>query len=152
MQGPARGYPLWTCFLQFFKRGLKRKQLFWKKGIFGNLSRFALFVLWRSIQSQFKKDQPLFKIKEKNCFEEGKIIEFVKVWFLCAFEKHSMTIQNHSTTIQKVIFFLSRFFGSILNLNYPFCNLVFGNLKNLDSFWKLFAAIAGAPPFLHMPW
>ena len=45
---------------------------------FWNLSRFALFVLWRSIQSQFKKDQPQFKMKENNCFEEGKIIEFVK--------------------------------------------------------------------------
>ena len=49
-------------------------------------------------------------MKENNCFEEGKIIEFVKVWFLCAFEKHSMTIQNHSTTIQKVIFFSEQVF------------------------------------------
>ena len=28
MQGPARGYPLWTCFLQLFKRILIKKPVF----------------------------------------------------------------------------------------------------------------------------
>ena len=53
-------------FLQFFKRGLKRKQLFWKHVFFLNLSRFALFVFWRSIQSQFKTIQPQLKVKGKR--------------------------------------------------------------------------------------
>ena len=33
---------------------------------FWNLSRFALFVLWRSIQSQFKTIQPQLKVKGKK--------------------------------------------------------------------------------------
>ena len=28
MQGPARGYPLWTCFLQLFKRIFIKKPVF----------------------------------------------------------------------------------------------------------------------------
>jgi len=31
MQGPARGYPLWTCFLQFFTRILIKKTVFLNK-------------------------------------------------------------------------------------------------------------------------
>ena len=34
MQEPARGYPLWTCCLQFFQRILIRKNNFFKQGIF----------------------------------------------------------------------------------------------------------------------
>ena len=63
-----------------------------------------------------KKNQPLFKIKENNCFEDF----FVKVWFVYAFEKHSITIQK--VIISSELFFLIK-----LNLNEPFCNLVFGN-------------------------
>ena len=61
MQGPARGYPLWTCFLQFFKRILIKKTAF---------------------------------------FEQGKVFDLVKVCFVFAFEKHAITIKNHSTTIE----------------------------------------------------
>ena len=61
MQGPARGYPLWTCFLQLFKR------------IFN---------------------------KENSFFEQGKVFDLVKVCFVFAFEKHAITIKNHSTTIK----------------------------------------------------
>ena len=60
MQGPARGYPLWTCFLHFFK--------------------------------DFDK--------ENNFFEQGKIYDLVKVCVVFAFEKHEITIKNHSTTIK----------------------------------------------------
>ena len=34
MQGPARAYPLWTCFLQCFKRILIKKTIFLNKVIF----------------------------------------------------------------------------------------------------------------------
>ena len=39
--------------------------------------------------------------KENSCFGEGNIFEFVKVCFVYAFENHSITIENHSTTIWK---------------------------------------------------
>jgi len=58
MQGPARGYPLWTCFL--------------------HLKDFN---------------------KEHSFFEQGKVLDLVKVCFVFAFEKHAIAIKNHSLNI-----------------------------------------------------
>ena len=38
--------------------------------------------------------------KENSFFEQGKMFDLVKVCFVFAFEKHAITIKNHSTTIK----------------------------------------------------
>jgi len=38
--------------------------------------------------------------KENNFFEQGEVFDLVKVCFVFAFEKHAITIKNHSTTIK----------------------------------------------------
>ena len=38
--------------------------------------------------------------KENSFFEQGKVFDLVKVCFVFAFEKHAITIKNHSTTIK----------------------------------------------------
>ena len=38
--------------------------------------------------------------KENSFFEQGKIFDLEKVCFVFAFEKHAITIKNHSTTIK----------------------------------------------------
>jgi hypothetical protein len=60
MQGPARGYPLWTFLLHVLKHILKKKHF----------------------------------------FEQGKVLDLVEVCFVFAFEKHAISIKNHSTTIK----------------------------------------------------
>ena len=35
-----------------------------------------------------------------NFFEQDKVFDLVKVCFVFAFEKHAITIKNHSTTIK----------------------------------------------------
>ena len=37
--------------------------------------------------------------KENSFFEQGKVFDLVKVCFVFAFEKHAITIKNHSATI-----------------------------------------------------
>ena len=32
--------------------------------------------------------------------EQGKVLDLVKVFFVFAFEKHAITIKNHSTTMK----------------------------------------------------
>ena len=67
MQGPARGYPLWTCFWQsLFKRILKKKAAVLEKVKFLSLQRLALFMLLKSSQSQFKTIQPQLKKGRKE--------------------------------------------------------------------------------------
>ena len=82
-----------------------------------NLSRVKFVCVFENNSITIAKNQPPFKIKESNCFEEGMFFEFEKVWFVCVFEKHSVTIQNHATTIQKVIISFDLFFLSILHFN-----------------------------------
>ena len=53
MQGPARGYPLWTCSLQFSKRNLIKNNFF-KQGIFFDVVKVCFFLLLKSMQSQLK--------------------------------------------------------------------------------------------------
>ena len=38
--------------------------------------------------------------KENSFFEQGKVFDLVKVCFVFAFEKHAITIKNHSTIIK----------------------------------------------------
>ena len=38
--------------------------------------------------------------KENSFFEQGKVFDLVKVFFVFAFEKYAITIKNHSTTIK----------------------------------------------------
>jgi len=38
--------------------------------------------------------------KENSFFGQGKVFDLVKVCFVFAFEKHAITIKNHSTTIK----------------------------------------------------
>ena len=38
--------------------------------------------------------------KEISFFEHGKVLDLVEVCFVFAFEKHAITIKNHSTTIK----------------------------------------------------
>ena len=40
--------------------------------------------------------------KENNLFEQGKVFDLVKVCFVFAFEKHAITIKNHSATIKNI--------------------------------------------------
>ena len=37
--------------------------------------------------------------KENSFFEQGKVLDLVKVSFVFAFEKHAITIKNHSLNI-----------------------------------------------------
>ena len=60
----CKGVPFVDLFSAFF-RVLKRKQLFWTM-YFLNLYSFALFVLLKSTQSQFKTIQPQLKVKGKR--------------------------------------------------------------------------------------
>ena len=69
-------------FFAFFQRVLKRKANVLKMLFLWTLSRFSLFVLLKTIQSQFKTVQPQFNMKENSCFEEGKVLGFVKVWLV----------------------------------------------------------------------
>ena len=38
--------------------------------------------------------------KENSFFEQGKVFDLVEVCFVFAFEKHAITVKNHSTTIK----------------------------------------------------
>jgi len=38
--------------------------------------------------------------KENSFFEQDKVFDLVTVCFVFAFEKHAITIKNHSTTIK----------------------------------------------------
>jgi len=38
--------------------------------------------------------------KENSFFEQGNVLDLVKVCFVFSFEKHATTIKNHSTTIK----------------------------------------------------
>ena len=42
IEGPARGYPLRTCLLQFFNRAVRKKTLVLNQVIFWILERFLL--------------------------------------------------------------------------------------------------------------
>jgi len=69
MQGPARGYPLWTCFLQLFKRILIQKAAFLNKvyKVFDLLKVCFVFA--------FEKHAFIIKFHSatiKNSKEEGK--------------------------------------------------------------------------------
>jgi len=70
MQGPARGYPLWTCFLQLFKRILIKKTAFFEQGKVFDLVKVCLFLLLKNMQSQLKNHSTTIK----NTKEEGKNI------------------------------------------------------------------------------
>ena len=93
-------------FCKFLNRFLKRKQLFWKL-FFWICKGLLCLCLWKAFKynsKQFNTIQQPLKVKESNCFEERTIFDSVKACvFFCVFEKHSITIQNRSTTIQKVI-------------------------------------------------
>jgi hypothetical protein len=66
MQGPARGYPLWTSFLQLFKRILIKKAALLNKVFFGFGKGLLCFLLLKSMQSQFKTIQPQLKTLRKK--------------------------------------------------------------------------------------
>ena len=50
IEGPARGYPLRTCFLQFLNRIVIKKTAVLNQVIFLILERFALFLLLNSFK------------------------------------------------------------------------------------------------------
>ena len=68
MQGPARGYPLWTCFLAIFFKDFNKENSSFEKGKVIDLVRVRfVFLLLKSMQSQFKTIQPQLKtLREKG--------------------------------------------------------------------------------------
>ena len=95
-------------------------------------------------------------------FEQGKVFDLVKVCFVFAFEKHAITIKNHSTTIKNTkeegkkdswTVTGSDFF-SCIHTKSQLAPLQFsiGKFDNLGIFWKLFVAIANQPHLLQMLW
>ena len=77
MQGPARGYSLWTCFFCiFFRNDCKTKTTAFKKDLVLRLHRFALFLLLKSMQPQLKTIQPQLKKEAGKKYRWGRKVLF----------------------------------------------------------------------------
>jgi len=67
MQGPARGYPLWTCFLQCFKKDFNKENNFFEQGISFDLVKVCFVFAFEKHAITIKKIEPqLTNTKEKK--------------------------------------------------------------------------------------
>ena len=93
---------------------------------------------------------PVFCILKHGCF--FFLVLCVEVCFVCAFENHSITMQNRSTTIQKVIISSELVFwiNTKSQLATLWCSI--GKSNNFGIFLKIICSYCKCPTIiLHMP-
>ena len=68
MQGPARGYPLWTCFFAFFLKGFNKENSFFEQGRVFDLVKVCFVFAFEKHAITIKTHSTTIK----NTKEEGK--------------------------------------------------------------------------------